>query len=305
MAGTSLTDSSSLTTKSNAMTANCNSQAATDLEKNVPPPLPPSITPPSDSPHAPPPPLLHRAHPHLAAEVSPDHTDILLLMCCFVSGLVDSTIYAAFGTFVSMQTGNTVFLGLGGSTSHSTSKPYGWAKSFVSIVCFSLGCAFFSHAMYWLGNQRRSLVFSFALQSMVVFIAAAVVQGGVVNGSLNVITDDVDWWTVLPIALLSFQSSGQMVGSRALQLSEIPTVVLTSVIHDITTDRGLLAPVRSNVKRNRRVIGFFTLLVGAVAGGFIAEGTKRMQIPLWIAGAIKMGVTIAWLIWPQRKVEKG
>ena len=160
--------------------------------------------------------------------------------------------------------------------------------------------------MHWLGNtKRRSLVFSFGLQSVIIFIAAAVVQGGVVNGSLNLITDDVDWWTVLPIALLSFQSSGQIVGSRALQLSEIPTVVLTSMVHDIMTDRGLFGPVKSNVKRNRRLTAFFMLLVGAVAGGFIAEGTKRMQVPLWIAGVIKTGITIAWMLWPQKKVEKG
>ena len=306
MAESLVIDSSALKTDTRAITSTGNLKAATDLEKNAPPSSPPSSLLSSDTTHSPLPSLPQRAHTHLTAELSPDHTDILLLMCCFISGLVDSTIYDAFGTFVSMQTGNTVFLGLGGSTSHSTSKPYGWAKSLVSIIWFSLGCAFFSHAMHWLGNtKRQSLVLSFGLQSVIIFIAAAVVQGGVVNGRLDRITDDVDWWTVLPIALLSFQSSGQIVGSRALQLSEIPTVVLTSMIHDITTDRGLLAPVRSNVKRNRRVIGFFTLLVGAVAGGFIAEGTKRMQVPLWIAGAIKMGITIAWMLWPQRKVGKG
>ena len=306
MAEPSVVDASARNTDPKAITAIGNSKAATDLEKNAPPSSPPCSKLSSDTTHSPLPSLLQRAHTHLTAEISPDHTDILLLICCFISGLVDSTIYAAFGTFVSMQTGNTVFLGLGGSTSHSTSKPYGWAKSLVSIVCFSLGCAFFSHAMYRLGNtMRRGLVFSFALQSVIMFVAAAVVQGGVVNGSLNLITDDVDWWTVLPIALLSFQSSGQIVGSRALQLSEIPTVVLTSMIHDITTDRGLFAPVKSNVKRNRRVSAFFTLLAGAVAGGFIAEGTKRMQVPLWIAGAIKTGITIAWMLWPQRRVEKG
>lgn len=38
-------------------------------------------------------------------ELSNNHADILLLLCCLVSGLVDSTIYNAYGTFVSMQTG--------------------------------------------------------------------------------------------------------------------------------------------------------------------------------------------------------
>ena len=41
---------------------------------------------------------------HLTVEVATAHADILLLTCCIISGLVDSTIYHAYGTFVSMQT---------------------------------------------------------------------------------------------------------------------------------------------------------------------------------------------------------
>ena len=41
---------------------------------------------------------------YLAAEVTTSRGDIVLLICCIISGLVDSTIYNAFGTFVSMQT---------------------------------------------------------------------------------------------------------------------------------------------------------------------------------------------------------
>ena len=41
---------------------------------------------------------------HLSVEVTTSHADILLLVCCVISGLVDSTIYNAYGTFVSMQT---------------------------------------------------------------------------------------------------------------------------------------------------------------------------------------------------------
>ena len=46
-----------------------------------------------------------------------------MLTYSFISGHVDSTIYNAYGTFVSMQTGNTIFLGLGPSASATTSKP--------------------------------------------------------------------------------------------------------------------------------------------------------------------------------------
>ena len=124
-----------------------------------------------------------------------------------------------------------------------------------------------------------------------------------VNGSLDTITDDIDWKQILPIALLSFQSAGQIVGSRALGLVEIPTVVLTSMLHDISADPALFGPLRKNIKRNRRVLAFVGILVGAVAGGFISESTERMQVPLWIAGGIKLCVVGAWIFWPEKRVS--
>lgn len=69
------------------------------------------------------------------------------------------------------------------------------------------------------------------------------------------------------------------------------------MLHDIATDPEVLGA--KNVKRNRRALAFVGILVGAVAGGFIAEGTRRMQVPLWIAGALKLLVTGAWVLWPQ------
>ena len=41
---------------------------------------------------------------YFSAELTTSHADTLLLVCCIISGLVDSTIYNAYGTFVSMQT---------------------------------------------------------------------------------------------------------------------------------------------------------------------------------------------------------
>ena len=45
-----------------------------------------------------------KLHKRLLAEVTNIHADVLLLICCLISGLVDSSIYHAYGTFVSMQT---------------------------------------------------------------------------------------------------------------------------------------------------------------------------------------------------------
>ena len=263
--------------------------------------------PPSEKPQVEQPPRskTQRIRGYLLSDVSTNHADVLFLACCFISGLVDSTIYDAFGTFVSMQTGNTVFVGLGGATPHNTSKPYGWAKSLVSIFCFCLGCLVFSHTTRLLGNRRRLVIVgSFLWQTLIILIAAAVVQGGSVDGAIDTISDDINWWEVIPIALLSFQASGQIVGSRAVGLVEVPTVVVTSMLHDIWSDPKLLAGPTKNIKRNRRICAFFLTLAGAICGGFIGEGTKRMQVPLWIAGGIKLCITLLWMIWPEQKAKK-
>jgi len=133
-------------------------------------------------------------------------------------------------------------------------------------------------------------------------LAATLIQGGVVTGSLETITSEIDWLSEIPIGLLSFQAAGQITASRALNLSEIPTVVLTSMMHDLSTDPKLFGSLKSNVKRNRRICGFIGILVGAVVGGFIAEATKRMQVVLWVAAGIKLSVTVAWALWPESKV---
>ena len=246
--------------------------------------------------------VFRRLRFHLTTEVATAYATIPMLVCCFCSGLVDSTIYNAFGTFVSMQTGNTIFLGLGGATSFRkppSPKPYGWAKSFVSLVCFCIGCYFFSHFTRLLGPLRRiSLLCSFLLQSLLIFIAAALVQSGAINGNLATIPRDIDWSTLAPIALLSFQSSGQIIGSRSLSLAEIPSVVVTSMLCDLSSDPKLTASWNENVKRNRRAMAFTGILLGAVIGGFIGEGTGKMEVVLWIAGGLKIGVVAAWTMWP-------
>ena len=227
-----------------------------------------------------------------------------MLTCSFISGLVDSTIYNAYGTFVSMQTGNTIFLGLGPSTSETTSKPYGWAKSLTSIFCFCLGCFFFSRISLYSGPLRRiTLVTSFALQTMIIFIVASIIQAGIVNGALDTLGTEIMWRDEVPISLLSFQAAGQIIGSRALGVAEIPSVVLTSMLCDIASDPHLAAPLGANAKRNRRALAFACILVGAIVGGYVSKATGRMQFDLWIAGAIKGVVTLAWFLWPEKRVD--
>lgn len=141
---------------------------------------------------------------------------------------------------------------------------------------------------------------SFLIQSTLILITAAIIQGGVLYGSPAGVSRDIDWKETIPIALLSFQSAGQIIGSRVLKVSEMPTVVLTSVLCDIASDPRLTDSLRTNVGRNRRVGGFLGILLGAVAGGWISRATGQISSVLWLAGGIKLLIAAWWTLWPRK-----
>ncbi|PFH59816.1 hypothetical protein XA68_11864 [Ophiocordyceps unilateralis] len=220
-----------------------------------------------------------------------------LLACCFVSGLTDGTIYNAYGTFVSMQTGNTIFVALG--TSGQNNKPYGWARSLCSIVFFVLGSFTFARLYQLLGGKRRgTLTFSFLSQACVVIVAAAIVQGGVVDGRYPSTRppSHVDFKELIIIALLSFQAAGQIVSSRSLQVGEIPTVVVTSMLCDLVSDQALFSSAR-NEKRTRRFWAFVLTLVGAICGGWISKAVHAVHPSLWTVAGIKLLIAFGWAFW--------
>lgn len=102
---------------------------------------------------------------------------------------------------------------------------------------------------------------------------------------------------LLPLALLALQSAGQIIMSRILGFGEITTVVLTSAYCDLFFDQEVLsAPLRDNVKRNRRVASVVMLFVGAIAGGFLTRDGD-IALALWIAGAMKVAIGVVWLFW--------
>ena len=130
--------------------------------------------------------------------------------------------------------------------------------------------------------------------------AAALVQGDDLEGTIASISPDIDWLQAIPIALLSFQSAGQIVASRALSLSEIPSVVVTSLLCDLVSDPKVWAGLLSNIPRNRRFLAFFGILVGAVAGGWLTSETGEIQWALWLAAVMKFILVLAWVVWPKK-----
>ncbi|KAF2446532.1 hypothetical protein P171DRAFT_357602 [Karstenula rhodostoma CBS 690.94] len=252
--------------------------------------------------------LRERFATHFSEKVETKDGYLPLLLCCFATGLTDGTVYNAYGTFVSMQTGNTIFLALG--TSGQNNRPYGWARSLCSIGCFAIGCATFARLHKLIGGARlrRTVLFSFILQTACVIIAAIIIQSGTVDGHYPSNRDprDVNFTEMAVVALLSFQAAGQIVNSRGLGVSEVPTVVITSLVCDLVSDELLFAGLTKNGKRNRRFIGFVLTLLGAIVGGWISKATGQVGPCLWFVVALKAFISLYWVgTIPLQRLRKG
>ncbi|KAK1995440.1 hypothetical protein LX36DRAFT_162600 [Colletotrichum falcatum] len=255
----------------------------------------------------------------LRDDVNIRYTDIPVLACCLVSGLCDSVAVNAAGVFVSMQTGNTIFMALGASRL-PVGEPLLWLKSLGSIAAFWLGCFVFSKSRHIHPTRRSTLALSFLLQASLVFLAAAFSQTRLVadfgatsvqgSESSHEFKTSENPLVLVPLALLAFQFGGQIVTSRLLGYNEVPTNVLTSVYCDLLSDPKLFAPLRENPKRNRRLLAVILLVLGGIFGGWLQRSQAGMPGALWISGAVKFIIAVAWMAWAssepvESKLEKG
>lgn len=246
----------------------------------------------------------------LRSDIDIAYADIPVCLCSLASGLCDSVAFNASSVFVSMQTGNTVFLALG-TAGLPANVPLLWLRALCSIAAFMAGVFCFGQTRHVRPRARRTLAASFAVQAAFIFAAAALAQGGVAPafGLLSAAeelsrADALDTPLLGPIVLLAFQFGGQIVTSRILGFNEVPTNVLTSVYCDLFNDPRLLAPWSENPKRNRRASAVVLMLAGAIAGGWLAKSSAGMGAALWIAGALKFGIAVAWFLWKPKEQQQ-
>ncbi|KAK9776408.1 hypothetical protein AB5N19_13025 [Seiridium cardinale] len=249
------------------------------------------------------------ARARLREDVSLHYADIPVCLCSLVSGLCDSVAFNASSVFVSMQTGNTVFLALG-TAGLPANVPMLWLKALCSIGAFMAGVSVFGQSRNFRPMSKGTLAGNFLMQSIMIFVAAALAQGGVVPafGLLSAAEslareERADLKALGPIILLAFQFGGQICTSRILGFNEVPTNVLTSVYCDLFNDPKLFAPWKANPKRNRRASAVLLMLIGAIAGGWLARSNAGMSTALWIAGAVKFVIAIAWVLWKPKEVK--
>ncbi|RSL93871.1 hypothetical protein CEP52_013001 [Fusarium oligoseptatum] len=253
------------------------------------------------------------------AEVDVRWGDILLLVCFFVAGLVDSAAFNLYGCFVSMQTGNTIFVGLGVSGQPENLPGKAWSRCFLAIIFFAIGALFFSNFHRYFGPQKRWVLFaSFLIQSVLTgLVALLATTGAVRNSPSDRTTTHQDGWIIervrndfpysdyAPIILLAFQSAGQIVASRVLKYNSMPTVVLTSLYCDMMSDAKLFtSPITDNADRNRRATGAVLLFAGAVSGGFLSKSWVGFAGALWIAAFLKLCISFSWALWKPKAENK-
>ncbi|OAP63182.1 hypothetical protein AYL99_02409 [Fonsecaea erecta] len=270
---------------------------------------------------------------HLVEDLDPSYMSLVLVICFFISGLIDSVAFNTWSCFVNMQTGNTVFaaLGLGGQPKASHKQQY--YKSLTSIGAFCLGALFFSALHRYPqgpGQQRRSrtrvsLIVSFFVQTVLVVVAASLVStnevsnqpfvaGTFSSGNDEIPPSTINFLDLCPIALISFQAAGQVTLSRLLSVVELPTIVLSALYHDVCAD---LYTIRdswrkssslweffavSERKQQRRAACIVALFLGGVIGGEMYKSSAGMAGALWLAAGLKFGILFGWFFW---KAQKG
>ena len=232
-----------------------------------------------------------RVYTHMTVDINKKWGDVVLLACYIITGLLDSSSISIWSSFVSMQTGNTVYLGLGIVDPTASTR---WIKAGTSISFFCLGSLYFSTFHRFFSPRRRwVLVGSYLTQMLLVLGAALIVMIG------PKAEDGLEWSVLVPLAMLAFQSSGQAVTSRVLQYNGLPSVVLTSTYCDLFSDPKLFTTgITENVERNRRIAAPILLLFGAITGGLFTHSESGIAGALWTAVVLKFFVVITWMCWP-------
>lgn len=232
---------------------------------------------------------MQRFKSYLSEDIDTKHGDLLLLLCYVITGLLDSSAVFIWGAFVSMQTGNTVYFGLGIADPNSGDR---WIKSLISIGFFCFGSFVFARFhRYFSPRARWVLAVSFSIQLLLIIACAVIVT---IDSKSD---DDLRWEVVVPLAIVAFQSSGQAVTSRALKYNALTSVVLTSIYCDLFSDAELFAGLTKNVERNRRVVAPLCLLLGAIIGGHWAHSNIGLGGALWTAVGLKFLIVVAWMLW--------
>ncbi|KAF2835454.1 hypothetical protein M501DRAFT_942109 [Patellaria atrata CBS 101060] len=227
--------------------------------------------------------------------INPQHGDIALLICCFVTGMLDAASYVNFSAFVGMQTGNTIILGIS-AASLPVTQSIAYATTLVSIGSFLTGAGLSAvFARRFSKPTRATILTLFLIQTLLIILAATLCSTSLVpqdpKGDGSTLHDIR---ILTPISPLAFQSGMQIQTSRVLGFNELPTTVLTSSYADLIGDPNIFK--LNNRKRDRRVGASILVLLGGISSAWLLRAGIGIDGVLWIGAGLKGLITVGVLV---------
>ncbi len=135
------------------------------------------------------------------------------------------------------------------------------------------------------------------------------VPGSFSSGSDDDTLKTTNFLDLCPVAILSFQAAGQVTLSRLLSIVELPTIVLSALYHDFTSD---LLSLRVSWRKSITIWDFLVvhqkrqawrlaciaaLFLGGITGGEMYKSPVGMAGALWTAAGLKLAISVAWFFW--------
>lgn len=183
----------------------------------------------------------------------------LPIILFFVSGLIDDCALAVWGIFINIQTGNILMLANAALRLPVTHHPMSFTKALTSLLSFFVGSVFWTefHRGYDKKGEHKlrrwKLTCSFLIQTLLCVVGAALCQAEIVStrlirgihapppvegvadwsaGSRLVDARSDNYLDLLPIGLLAFQGVEQLALSRYLDMPDLGTIAMTTIIYD-------------------------------------------------------------------------
>ncbi|PYH81877.1 hypothetical protein BO82DRAFT_247513, partial [Aspergillus uvarum CBS 121591] len=219
-----------------------------------------------------------------------------LLLLSFAIGIQDAAAWRDYGCFASNQTGNLLFLAIGGA-GLADSGDYSFRHLGMSLGAFVAGGLVLGQLGNWLGAVRRRwwLLASSLLQTGMVFAAAGMCGLPPHSNSQPAEAKQDGATTLATLFLLAFSSGAQVAMGRALKITDITTAMATAAYVDVVIDPDLLR--WGNRKRNRRVL-FLGLLTAGCFVGAAVEKVAGSRVTLLVCAGCKAFVTLVFLFTP-------
>ena len=207
-----------------------------------------------------------------------------LVALTFAVGINDAVTFTDFHTFVSNQTGSTVFLAVGAL--EVTKDVINLNHVGLSLGGFLSGCLIAGRLANHFGRRRRAwLLTTNLIQTLMMYIAAALRKWYV--------GDDKNPKAFAVIFFLAFGAGMQISMARAINIAELPTGMITTGYTDFFNDPDILG--LHNRKRNRRFGSVSSLLVGAFVGA-TALKYEGPALSILLAAITKSLVTLSFLL---------